>query len=93
MTTNRRTRITIENERVLVVARKQTVRRWCERCGCEMDIRDQEPAGSGQEVRSRQGGESCSDGVHLRPAKNGLALGLKSILRFLKAAGRRHGSQ
>jgi hypothetical protein len=91
--TNRRTRITIESERVLVVAGKQTIRRWCETCGCEVDVRDQEQAGPDLDVLSREGSETCSGGPHLHPSKSGLAMGLKSILQFLKAAGTRHGSQ
>ena len=85
MTTNRRTRITIESERVLVVTRKETIRRWCETCGCEVDVRDQEQAGPDLHLLSRQRSETCPGGFRLSPFENGLASGLNSILRFLKA--------
>jgi hypothetical protein len=34
----KRTEITVETDRVLIIRRRWTVRFWCQECGCEVDM-------------------------------------------------------
>jgi hypothetical protein len=38
MTRHKRTEITIETERTLVIARRQSTRAWCRECGCDVYV-------------------------------------------------------
>ena len=37
-TTRKRTQITIETNRVLIIRRMRSSRAWCQECGCEVDV-------------------------------------------------------
>jgi ApbE superfamily uncharacterized protein (UPF0280 family) len=38
MTTQSRTEITVETERVLIIRQRRSVRAWCQECGCEVEM-------------------------------------------------------
>jgi hypothetical protein len=38
MTVHRRTEITVETERVLIIRQRRSVRAWCQECGCEVEM-------------------------------------------------------
>ncbi|MGB9433621.1 MAG: hypothetical protein WBQ89_15375 [Candidatus Acidiferrum sp.] len=38
MTVHRRTEITVETDRVLIIRQRRSVRAWCQECGCEVDM-------------------------------------------------------
>jgi hypothetical protein len=38
MTVHRRTEITVETERVLIIRQRRSVRTWCRECGCEVEM-------------------------------------------------------
>jgi hypothetical protein len=38
MTVHRRTEITVETERVLIIRKRRSVRAWCRECGCEVEM-------------------------------------------------------
>jgi hypothetical protein len=86
---NRATRITIESERVVIVTGDQSAQGRCEQCGREGNFSGPAQAGRVLEAISAQLGGTVSAQVCLQPAKNGLAIRLKAMLRSLKAAGRR----
>jgi hypothetical protein len=44
MTTHKRTEITVETDRVLIIRRRRVLRAWCAECGCEVDVVGQEEA-------------------------------------------------
>jgi hypothetical protein len=89
MTIGPRTRITIERERILVLARKQSARGWCERCGSEVEFVNQKQVGSFMEGFSGQWRESIQADLHQRQAKDKVVVRLKTMLRLLRAAGSR----
>lgn len=89
MTPDRRTRITIERERILVLARQLSTRGRCEKCGHEVEFLKQEQVGPILESVSGAWGEPSQERLHLEQAKDGLVVCLKSMLRFLKAASGR----
>jgi hypothetical protein len=93
MGAERRTRITIETERILVIARQHAARGWCERCGCEVELLPSSQAGRLLNVGPQQSEGRRQNKVHLVQAKEGLVVCLKSLLRFLQAASGRDGSQ
>jgi hypothetical protein len=45
-TTHKKTEITVETDRVLVIRRRQLVRAWCEECGVEVDTLSLDEAAS-----------------------------------------------
>jgi hypothetical protein len=82
---DRRTRITIETERVLVVTGHPT-RLWCEKCGSEVQFVPSERAGRLLGADLEQLGGQYASKLHLGQAKNGLVLiCLKSLLSFFRA--------
>jgi hypothetical protein len=38
MTAHRRTEITVETDRVLIIRRRRTLRAWCQECGGEVEM-------------------------------------------------------
>lgn len=84
MAMERRTRITIERERILVIARQHAVRGWCEKCGCEVELVPSNKAGQFLDIGPLDRRHSSK--LHLVQAKEGLVVCLKSLLRFLQAA-------
>lgn len=92
MTANRRTRITIESERVVIVTAKQSQGR-CEQCGQEVNFSKLEQAGRELEAVSARLGGTGRDQLRLEPARNKFAVRLKSMLRSLKEVRSRHMSR
>jgi hypothetical protein len=84
MAAENRQRITIETERILVVARQHGSRGWCERCGREVDLLTSEQACRLLEVTPEMIDRSGHGKLHLERAKDGLVICLKSLLKFLK---------
>ena len=62
MTMYRRTEITVETDRVLIIRRSRSMRAWCEECGCEVDMVDQGEA----EVFTGMSGQSWRDAAQAR---------------------------
>ena len=44
MTAHKRTEITVETDRVLIIRRRRSTRAWCQECGCEVDMVDRQEA-------------------------------------------------
>jgi hypothetical protein len=85
MAAGQRSRVTIETERILIIARHHAVVGWCERCGAEVQL-----LRSGHAANALQGvpepwGQQLSGKAHLSHAKDGLVICLRSLLRFLQA--------
>jgi hypothetical protein len=88
----RRTRITIQTERILIMARQHTARGWCERCGGEVELLPSAHATrllnvAQEQLQARQQGK-----LHLKQAREGLVICMRSLLRLLQAAGGQLGS-
>jgi hypothetical protein len=82
----RTTRITIETERILILARQQAARGWCERCGSEVEFLPSHEARRVLDAAPEPLGKHRKS-LHLGGAKrSGLQVCLKSLLRFLEAA-------
>jgi hypothetical protein len=60
MTVQRRTEITVETERVLIIRQHRSVRVWCQECGRQVDAVSLGEAESVSEVSERQFCESAS---------------------------------
>lgn len=78
------TRITIETERILIVARRQSQRAWCERCGGEVEFVPSQQARRVLDVAPEPPRPEHRTQFHVERARNGLAVCLKSLLRFLE---------
>ena len=92
MAADRRTRITIEAERILIIARQHAAYGWCERCGLEVELIPSAQAShllhlAEERLHGQQQGK-----LHLEQAKDGLVVCLKSLLRVLQAATGQPGS-
>lgn len=75
MTAHRRTEITIETERILIIRRRRSVRLWCRECGCEVEMVSLGEAEaltdvSGQEFREFAQAHTC----HLSENREGICL-------------------
>jgi hypothetical protein len=84
--TDKRIWITIETERMLVIARRHAVRGWCERCGTEIEFL---PSDQVRRLDTTSGPvlEQHRNNLHRWLAKDGLILVcVKSLLRFLQSA-------
>jgi hypothetical protein len=93
MAADRHTRITVETERILMIARQHAVYGWCERCGLEVELLPSAQAShllhlAEERLHGQQQGK-----LHLEQAKDGLVVCLKSLLRLLQAASGQHNSQ
>ena len=58
MTVHRRTEITVETERVLIIRQHRSVRAWCQECGCQVEIVSQGEAEALTEALGQQFCES-----------------------------------
>jgi hypothetical protein len=77
------TRITIETERTLIVAHQHATRAWREGCGGDVEFLRSDQAGDLlTAARERLKGQYPGS-LHLRQAKDGLVICLKSLLRLL----------
>jgi hypothetical protein len=92
MAADRRTRITIETERILIIARQHAAYGWCERCGLEVELLPSAQASRLLQVTEEQLKGQHHGKLHLEQAKDGLVICLKSLLRFLQAAGGQPGT-
>lgn len=88
MTDSRRTRITIESERLLIVAKRESARAWCERCGVEVELVKHGKAGRVLESLPEDRGRFGAGRLLLQLARSGLVVRLKSALRFLKVGSK-----
>ena len=88
--TERCTRITIETERILVIARQHATRGWCKRCGADVEFLPSKQAGDLLEDPEQMQGKHRNQ-LHLGQTKNGLLICVKSFLRFLQFARQRTG--
>ena len=87
MGTETRTRTTIETEYISIVASRQAVRGWCERCGHEVEMLRIEAARQFLESRPDKYGCRGQSKLHLQEAKDGLVICLKSLGRLLQLPG------
>ena len=84
---DRRIWITIETERVLVIARQHAVRGWCERCGHEVEFLPSHQVRPLLDTTSGRLLEQHRNNFHRWLAKAGLILVcIQSLLRFLQSA-------
>jgi len=70
--TDRRTWITIETERMLVIARRHAVRGWCERCGTEIEFLPSDQVRRRLDTTSGRVLEKHRNNLHRWLAKDGL---------------------
>jgi len=84
MGTETRTRTTIETEYVSIIASRQKVRGWCERCGHEVEMLSVEAARQFLESRPDKYERRGQGKLHLQEAKDGLVICLKSLVRLLQ---------
>jgi hypothetical protein len=85
--TDRRIWITIETERMLVIARRHALRGWCERCGTEIEFLPLDQVRRQLDTTSGRVLEQHRNNLHRWLAKDGLILVcVKSLLRFLQSA-------
>ena len=89
---DKRERITVHSERIVIIALRHATRRWCERCGGQVETLTTEAAQQVFEVVP-DGFECVSyRKPYLRQAADGLITCLKSLLHFLEATRTRGGS-
>jgi len=86
---DRGTRITIESERILILARRRASRGWCAKCGCEVELVPHKEAVTLLQGVSLEHPAKSERWLHLEQAKQGLAVCLQSILLLVRTA-RRH---
>jgi hypothetical protein len=46
VTAHKRTEITVETDRIMIIRRQRSIRVWCQECGCEVDAVDLVEAGA-----------------------------------------------
>jgi hypothetical protein len=86
MAADKFTRITIEREQILIIARPNASRGWCKQCGVEVEFVAREQVRSFLDPLPEHSGGWQKNKIHLAQAKDGLAVCMKSLLRFLQAA-------
>jgi len=85
--TDRRIWITIETERMLVIARRHSVPGCCERCGTEIEFLPSDQVRRQLDTTSGRVLEQHRNNLYRWLAKDGLILvWVKSLLRFLHSA-------
>jgi len=85
--TDRCTRITIETERMLIVARQFAVRAWCERCGASVEFLPSDSARRVFDATTGSLDQEQRSHFHKQSAKDGLMLiCVQSLLRLLQTA-------
>ncbi|MBZ5681147.1 MAG: hypothetical protein LAO24_13690 [Acidobacteriia bacterium] len=83
MTAHKRTEITIETDRTLIIRRGRAIRGWCPECGSEVEVVGPAEA----EAIARMNGSALGDGSHvsrwhISKGPNGMALVcLESLLK------------
>jgi hypothetical protein len=82
MAADRHTRITIETERILIIARQRAVRDWCKECGRELELLPFDRARAPLDTTAGSGEEHPRDRFH--PVKDGLIFVCLRLLRFLQ---------
>jgi|SRR4051812_27202870 hypothetical protein len=87
MGTETRTRTTIETEYISIIASRQRVVGWCERCGHEVQMLSLEAARQFLESRPDKYERRGQSKLHLQEAKDGLVICLKSLARLLQLPG------
>ena len=85
MTAHRRTEITVETERVLIIRRRPLVRAWCQECGGEVEMVSLEEAEALIEVSGQELCESAeAPRWHLSENQEGICLVcLESLLKSM----------
>jgi hypothetical protein len=87
------TRITIETERILIVARQHAIRGWCDKCRAEVEFLPSDRARPLFDATSASLDEQQRRGFHKGPPRDGLIfVCVQSIVRFLHAASRQRNS-
>jgi hypothetical protein len=87
MATDRHTRITIETERILIIARQRAARDRCKECGRELEPLPFDRARNPLDATAGSGEEHPQDRFHPWPVpvKDGLIfVCLRLLLRFLQ---------
>jgi hypothetical protein len=79
-----RTRITVETERILIIARQRAARQWCATCGAEAEFLPSFEARRVLDAATESPAEMQRKGFHLVGKSGGLAVCLRSLLRFLE---------
>ena len=83
------TRITIETERILIVARQHAVRGWCDKCRAGVELLPSDQARPLFEATSAWLDDEQRSNLHKQPPKDGLMfVCVQSVLRFLQVASR-----
>jgi hypothetical protein len=81
---NRHTRITIETERTLMIARQKVTRGWCQQCGKEVDLLTPNQVELLFDAGSKQFKGEEQSKLHLEKAKDGLAVCMRSLLKLFR---------
>ena len=81
-----RIRITVETERILIVARQRAARQWCASCGAEAEFLPSSEARRLLDAAAEPPAELQRKGFHLVGKSSGLAVCLRSLLRFLEGS-------
>jgi hypothetical protein len=93
MAADRHTRITIETERILIIARQHAKREWCKECGHEVEVLPLDLARALLENTTNSFEEQKRPSCHQWPAKDGLIfVCIRSLLRFLHTGSGRNNS-
>ena len=81
----KRTEITVETERVLIIRRRRVIRGWCQECGFEVDLVTLEDAGAIAQVSlAALRGSPQAQALHFSDGVDGAPLVcLESLLRSL----------
>lgn len=85
----KRWRIGIETERILIIARTNAARGWCEKCCQEVELLTTKSAERVFGMSLSQIETQTLSKFHLGRAKDGLVICLKSLLHFLQSVGTR----
>ena len=93
MTENRRERVTIESEHVLIVAKQQITRGWCDRCGVEVELQTRAEADTPLITFAEEPPRTYRDGLPPSTATSFLGGCKKQLLRLLLSAGNRNPSR
>lgn len=93
MTENRRERVTIESEHVLIVEKQQITRGWCERCGLEVELQTRGQAETPLSTFAENPPKTYRDWLPPLTATSFLEICKKQLLRLLLSTGNRNPSR
>jgi hypothetical protein len=85
MLVHKRTEVTVETDRVLIIRRRRALRAWCQECGCEVDMVDLREAGAlpGMSERGLRDGAEAHR-WHVYEGQDGIGLVcLESLLKSM----------